>query len=1022
MMTAPRAFAALFFGAACVAGAAARAPIPIADMQRSEAVNFERDVFPFLSDNCLACHCQTTSKGGLNLETPELMIKGGDNGPAIVPGKGAESLALQAAAHLDDDLAMPPRDNKAKARNLTPEQLGLLKLWIDQGAKVSPRTERKLQWQPLAESMHAIFAVAITADGQFAACARENRISIYHLPSGRCVANEAGHRDQVNALAWSPDGALLASGGYREVKLWRRADAQTRSLADAGSRAAVSPDGKWLATSASHGAVKLWSFPDGKLVRTLAAAHSETAANPKSAPPEREQSAPVANATAENKTSLAIVALQFSPDSAKLACAGADKSITLWNPADGQVLARCEAPDEISALAWTADGAQLVTGGSDRVIHVWSAALASLKELKAHTGPITALAAFAPNRMVSGGADGSMRVWEMGKEQPIAQMNHGAPIAAIAVSADGLRFASAGSDHAVKLWAADGKAVAELRGNRYAREFAEERDRALQVATGTVAYRKEAADNAAKQLAAAQERVKKSDEAIAPKQKELEAKEKALAEARGAKAAAEQALATAEAELKTADEKLAAADASAQQAKAAADALKPGKPPGPATAEKPAADSASSDDATPEKLAADKALLNKAVADAAAKAQAAAKAKSERDQREAQRTQAANKIDPAEKRITEAETASKNAMTALAVAGTELSLAKAEEQKMTLALGETKAITTAAEAAQKKADDELKTALKAAADAEQPMRALAFSPDNLTIAAAGDDHLIHTWNSGNGAPFDVLKGHAAAVSSLAYAPSGDLVSAANDGSTIVWNLKPAWNLERTIGSPDGKSPLTDRVNALAFSHDGKLLATGSGEPSRGGEIKLWNPADVSLVRDLPNVHTDAVFGLEFSPDDKYLASGAADKMARVVDLATGKVVRSFEGHTHHVLAVAWSLDGRTLASAGADDIVKVWDFTNGERKKNIDGYDKEVTAVRFAGATGNLLTCSGDNKVRLVALDGREIRSFPNVADYMQSAAVSADGKVIVAGGQDGILRVWNAADGAGIAAFPPKP
>jgi WD40 repeat protein len=141
-----------------------------------------------------------------------------------------------------------------------------------------------------------------------------------------------------------------------------------------------------------------------------------------------------------------------------------------------------------------------------------------------------------------------------------------------------------------------------------------------------------------------------------------------------------------------------------------------------------------------------------------------------------------------------------------------------------------------------------------------------------------------------------------------------------------------------------------------------------------------------------------------------------------VDMATGKVVRSFEGHTHHVLAVAWSLDGRTLASAGADDIVKVWDFTNGERKKNIEGYDKEVTAVRFAGATGNLLTSSGDNKVRLVALDGREVRIFPDVADFMQSAAVSADGKVIVAGGQDGILRVWNAADGARIATFPPKP
>ena len=132
-----------------------------------------------------------------------------------------------------------------------------------------------------------------------------------------------------------------------------------------------------------------------------------------------------------------------------------------------------------------------------------------------------------------------------------------------------------------------------------------------------------------------------------------------------------------------------------------------------------------------------------------------------------------------------------------------------------------------------------------------------------------------------------------------------------------------------------------------------------------------------LVRDFPKIHSDAVLSLEFSPDDKTLATGAADKMARLIDLATGKVVRNFEGHTHHVLGVSWSADGRTLATAGADNMVKVWDAKTGDRKKNIEGYDKEVTAVRFVGASANLLTSSGDNKVRLVALDGKEVRAFP---------------------------------------------
>ena len=99
-------------------------------------------------------------------------------------------------------------------------------------------------------------------------------------------------------------------------------------------------------------------------------------------------------------------------------------------------------------------------------------------------------------------------------------------------------------------------------------------------------------------------------------------------------------------------------------------------------------------------------------------------------------------------------------------------------------------------------------------------------------------------------------------------------------------------------------------------------------------------------------------------------------------------------------------------------MVKVWDFVTGNRKKNIEGYEKEVTAVRFVAASGNLLTSSGDNKVRLVALDGKEVRALPEVADFMQSAAASADGKFIVAGGEDSVLRVWNGADGKALAKF----
>ena len=788
---------------------ASAAPLEIAPLTRTAPVDFEREVAPFLRDNCFSCHCKTTTKAGLNMETPELMLKGGDTGPSLKPGKAAESLLLQAAAHQDDDLKMPPRDNKAKAKNLTPPQLALLRLWIDQGAKASPKSERVLQWQPLAEGVGAIFSVAITPDAQFAACSRANRISIYHVPSGRLVANEAAHRDQVNALAFSPDGTLMASGGYREVKLWRRAN------------------------------------PEGKPAPQPAAA-----------------------ASAAGKIS-------------------------------------------------RGDGQRTVT------------------------------------------IEGSV----------------------------------------AKLNGADGKVIAELRGNRHVREFADERDRALQVETGNIAFRKAAVATAEKAMQAAQERAKKSTDAVAPKQQELTAKEKALADAKTAKAALDKTLADAEAELKKADEKLQAAAAKgAQLSVSATDALK-------GTA---AVDAA------------------KLVADASAALQDAAKSRAEREQREAQRKQAADKIEPAAKVIATAEDAVKQAATAKEVAGTELRLAKAEQEKSTALLEETKAAVDTAEAARKKAEESLQSARNAATAAEQPIRTAAFSPDGITLATAGDDQLIHTWSAGNGTAFDVLKGHKAPVAALAFSPDGELTSTAADGVSLAWSLTPAWKNERTIGSDGGSSPFADRVTALAFSPDGKFLAIGGGEPSRGGEIKIWDiqsggtaaQSAPVFAREFPNIHTDTVLALEFSADGKFLASGAADKLARVIDLSSGKVVKSFEGHTHHILGLAWSLDGRTLATAGADSVVKVWDFTTGDRKMNIEGYDKEVTSVHFAGAGEQLITSSGDNKVRLVGLDGKEVRTFPDVADFMQSAAVSADGKTVIAGGQDGVLRAWNAADGRALGAF----
>ena len=968
------------------------AAIPIASISHKGAVDFEREVLPILRPNCLVCHNQTSAKAGLNLETPQTMLKGGESGPAIKPKQGSKSLLLQAAAH-QTDTPMPPKGNKSAAADLTPEQLGLIKLWIDQGAKMSTPAARVIEWQALPPGLHPIYAVALTADGQFAAGGRANQIFVYHLPTGRLVtrltdsvllksglypAAGVAHRDLVASLTFSPDGARLASGSYREVKIWQRppmAPAVTLKNLSPKSMSAVatSADGRWLASTGDDGHVKLWNLPAGKPGKVFA--------GPKGA----------------------VGGLKFSPDGTRLAAAADDKTLTVWTVPDGKVFAQATATNETLSLTWLGDSRQFASGGADSLIRIWrlpdgaNGELVAVKELKGHTNAVTALDTVwsTTNQILSGSADGSVRLWNVEKAEVIRECKHGGPVATVAARGDGKRFASAGPGHTATLWDADGRTVAVLKGSRSANELAAERERGLTLATNEVIFRRDTLKTAESSLTALAERVKIATTTNEAAPKLVEEKQKTLKEAGDAKAAAEKAVEEF-APVKKAVEAHAAADQAAKLAESAAKAAQ----------EKP-----------------DKTAAEKLAAEAAAKTKAAADAKVLADKLTAEtrekRQPAEDKLAAAGKAFAEAEKNFKKAESLKSQAEHELLLAAAAKVKAERTAAETKSRLTTAEIQWKQAETDWLAAKQAATDAEKPIRTLAFSPDGPWLATAGDDALIHLWSAENGAAGEILKGHAGAVNFVAFTGPAGLVSTAADRSAMVWDTNPAWILERTIGG-DAASPLIDRVNALRFSPDGKLLATGGGEPSRSGEIKLWQATTGKHVLTFTNVHSDAVLSLEFSRDGKLLASGSADKFARVTDVATGKVVKSLEGHTHHVTGAAWKADGRTLATAGADGIVKVWDFVSGERRKNIEGYGKEVTSIQFIGVTDQALTSAGTGRVFLVRDNGVEVRAFPGFSDFVHAAAATPDGGVVIAGGQDGVLRVWHGTNSAPAATFAP--
>ena len=114
-----------------------------------------------------------------------------------------------------------------------------------------------------------------------------------------------------------------------------------------------------------------------------------------------------------------------------------------------------------------------------------------------------------------------------------------------------------------------------------------------------------------------------------------------------------------------------------------------------------------------------------------------------------------------------------------------------------------------------------------------------------------------------------------------------------------------------------------------------------------------------------------------------------------------------------MLGVSWQSDGNILASCGADNVIKIWDFRSGEVKRTIGGFSKQVSAISFIGDSQETLSCSGDKKVAMHrANDGNNFRSLGGAGDYMYSIGVTPDAAVVVAGGYDSVLHVWNGKDG----------
>ena len=944
-------------------------PIEPMKVDLGRPVSFEKDIRDILDLNCVACHNLAEAESRLNVEEVDTLLKGGKRGASIVPGKPDESLLYLVAARKKQP-HMPPLPNKVEAAALTPKELGLLRQWIIEGAKSDgDGGGTVVNWQPVPKGMNASYAVALSPWGDRVAAARANQISVFDIGSGAEVKlldpvlgsvkledqmmypAGAAHRDFVHALAFHPNGRMVASAGFRVVKLWEQPANVQFAKAGLGAVAVdadMHAEKGLIAFGTKQNAVSIRNLADGKEVRKL-----------------------------EGHTG-AVNGVVLAANGTTVVSGSADKTFRVWSLESGEVIRQLETPAPIHDLCLTPDGTHIITVHEDRLIRVWTTAAPeqapaegktekAVKEIGGHSNVVTSICLVGDQQFATGALDNTVRIWNLSNWAAARSLNHGGPVVSVAAKPDGTAIVSGSSNNTAKLWnAANGQQIAELRGDLGAQRREAQAKEQSELAKQLVALAKAAEDAATKNEKERADALKKAMEAKTAADKAVDEQKPKQAEAQ-----------------KKNDE----AKAKAEEAQKKADEAK------------------KASDAKP-----DDAELKKAAATAAAEAKKA------NDALKAPGDAFKKEDDELKKREETQKSANRS-----------LELATKADEKAKKQLEEAKAAHVKSQEHQKADDEAFKVATADKTAAEKPITAVAISADGSRVATSAEDGTITIWSAGNGKPLNVLSGAGGPVGVLEFADSGRLLSAGEDQNAIVWDAAPAWQLAATLGGNADNpldfsaSPFVFRVISLDFSPDGKLLATGGGDPSRSGELMIWDVEKRELVKTIEDAHSDTVFGVQFSRDGKQIVSGAADKFVKIHEIESGKHVRSFEGHTHHVLDVSWKADGSQLVSAGADNAIKVWNVNTGEQVRTITNYSKQVTSIRFVGISGNVVSCGGDKTVRYhTAANGSNFRSFSGGTDFMYAADSTGDQTVVVAGGEDGVIRVWNGANGQVIKTFEP--